>query len=89
MKTERMTVLLTRDQKAAILTRAQSLGLSTGEMVRRAVESYEPGKADEAALDALGTALQSAAKDARKALASARRELDVTLDQLARKRQST
>lgn len=89
MKTERMTVLVTPEQKAAILTRAQSLGLSAGEMVRRAVESYEPKKEDEAALNALGAALQAAAKDARKALAEARRELGVTLDQLGRNRRST
>jgi hypothetical protein len=89
MKTERMIVLVTPEQKAAILTRAQSLGLSAGEMVRRAVESYEPTRADEAALDALGMALQAAAKDARKALAAATRELGITLDQLGRKRRST
>lgn len=88
MKTERMTVLVTPEQKTAILTRAQTLGLSAGEMVRRAVESYEPVKADEAALDALGQALQNAAKEARKAIADAQRELRATLSQLTRGRRS-
>jgi hypothetical protein len=92
VKTERMTVLVTPKQKAAILARAQSLGLSAGEVVRRAVESYEPtapGAAeDEAVLNAVADELFAAAKSARAALNQANTELQSTLKQLARRRKA-
>ncbi len=40
MKTERMTVLVTPEQKRAITVKAAKLKLSAGEVIRRAVESY-------------------------------------------------
>src|SRR5574342_1178214 len=90
MKTERMTVLVTPEQKSAILARANRLGLSVGEMVRRAVESYEPAAAgateDEVVLNALADELFAAAKSARAALNEANREIQATLQQLARSR---
>ena len=86
MKTERMTILVTPKEKAAILARAQGLGLSAGEMVRRAVESYKAAEEDEIVLNALADELYTAAKEARKALGKATRELRSTLDQFARKR---
>lgn len=92
MKTERMTVLVTPEQKAAILARAASLGLSAGEMVRRAVESYEPSAAsaaeDEVVLNALADELFAAAKSARAALNEANREIQATLEQLAKSREA-
>jgi len=93
MKTERMTVLVTPEQKAAILARASSLGLSAGEMVRRAVESYQPSAAnaaeDEVVLNALADELCSAANSARAALGEANREIQATLKQLAKSRRAT
>ena len=89
MKTERITVLVTPEQKAAILARAQSLGLSAGEVVRRAVESYESSavdtKDDEAVLNALADELFVAAKSARAALNEANSEIQATLRELARR----
>ena len=67
MKTERMTILVTPEQKAAILARAERLGLSAGEMVRRAVESYDPAAGsdeDQAVLDALADELFAAGSPA-------------------------
>lgn len=91
MKTERMTILLTPKQKAAILARAQRLGLSAGEVMRRAVEAYQPSASrgeDEAVLNALADELLVAAKEARKALNAATEEIQVTLRQLAKSRES-
>ena len=93
MKTERMTVLVTPEQKAGILARAQRLGLSAGEMVRRAVESYNPAtpkrSQDEALLDALAEELLSAAGSARAALKDANDDIQATLRQLAKGRRSS
>jgi hypothetical protein len=93
MKTERVTVLLTREQKAAILARASSLGMSTGEMVRRAVETYQPVSAgameDEVVLNALADELFTAAKGARAALADANKSVQATVTALAAKRKRT
>lgn len=90
MKTERMTVLVTAEQKSAILARAERLGLSVGEMVRRAVETYDPSAAreteDEVVLNAVADELLSAAKTARAALREANREVEATLQQLAKHR---
>jgi hypothetical protein len=92
MKTARMTVLVTPDQKATILNRAERLGLSAGEMLRRAVESYQPSAAnsaeDEAVLNALADELFAAARSARKALGEANREIKTTLKQLAKSREA-
>jgi hypothetical protein len=94
MKTERMAVLVTPEQKSAILARAESLGLSAGELVRRAVESYHPSSSrkageDEAVLNALADELLAAAKSARASLRDANKEIQWTLKQLARSRDGT
>jgi chromosome condensin MukBEF ATPase and DNA-binding subunit MukB len=91
MKTERMTILVTPEQKAAILARAERLGMSAGEMVRRAVESYDPAAVpdeDQAVLDALADELFAAAEGARMALREANEELQSTLKQLAQRRKA-
>jgi hypothetical protein len=91
MKTERMTILVTPEQKSAILARARSLGLSAGEVMRRAVEAYQasPGRSeDEAVLNALADELLLAAREARAALNRATREVQTTLRQLAKSRET-
>lgn len=93
MKTARMTILLTPEQKATIHARAESLGVSTGEMVRRAVESYgraasESPSESEAVLNALADELFVAAKEARSALAAATRDVQATVKQLAKQREA-
>jgi hypothetical protein len=91
MKSERMTILVTPEQKAAILARAERLGVSAGEMVRRAVESYDSAAGsdeDQAVLDALAEELFAAAEAARTALREANEELQSTLKQLAQRREA-
>ena len=52
MKTARLTMMLEPEDKQRIETRARGLGVSTGEFVRRASQSYEP-EGDPALLDRL------------------------------------
>lgn len=42
MKTDRMTLLVTPDEKAELAARARVLGISASELVRRAVRTYDP-----------------------------------------------
>jgi hypothetical protein len=78
VKTERMTILVTPDQKKAIAAKADALRLSVGEVVRRAVSDYEPDREDEVILEALASELSEAAGEARKALQEALAELKKT-----------
>ncbi len=88
MKTERMTILVTPAEKAAIAGRAKQLNISAGEVIRRAVEVYQPADDSEAILSGLADELQKAAREARRAMTDARRELDETLRCLSLKRSS-
>ena len=45
MKTERMTLLIAPDDKAAITARADSLGMSVSELVRQAAIAFDPDEA--------------------------------------------
>jgi hypothetical protein len=82
MKSERLTILVTADQKRAITAKAKRLNLSAGEVVRRAVESYHSGD-EERVLDALADELARSAKEARTAIKEALDELRRTRAQLA------
>ena len=42
MKTDRLTLLVTPEEKAELAARARVLGISASELVRRAVRSYDP-----------------------------------------------
>jgi hypothetical protein len=54
MKTARTTVLMTPEEKAALEKRAASLGVSSGEYIRLAVDNYEKiSPEEEAELGAL------------------------------------
>ncbi len=60
MKTARLTVLMSPDEKAAVMARARALSLPTAELVRRAVRSYHPDEGstdDEETLVRLADAL--------------------------------
>jgi hypothetical protein len=59
MRTARLTVLLEPDAKAAIEARAAALKLSASELVRRAVDLYDPA-ADPEALQAVADELAGA-----------------------------
>ena len=60
MKSERINLLVTPEEKASIEARAAALNLSTSEMVRRAVASYDP-EIDEGELQALADELRAVA----------------------------
>jgi len=49
---ERIPVLVTKTQKQRLMARAKAAGLSTGEFLRRAAESYSPSE-DEVLLEGL------------------------------------
>lgn len=54
MKTDRLTLLISPADKAAIHARAETLGISVSELVRRAALDYDPELRDEKAqLEAL------------------------------------
>ncbi|MEO6023039.1 MAG: hypothetical protein ABIP64_07980 [Burkholderiales bacterium] len=85
MKTERMVILVTPEQKATIASKAKALNLSAGEVVRRAVDTYRPND-DEALLNALADELGRSVRESRKALKEALGEVNKTLGHFAAKR---
>ena len=85
MKTERITILATPTFKAAISKRAQALRIPTSELVRRAVESYDPDH-DEESLNLLVEELEQATKKTEKKLDEALAELTETLEILQSRR---
>lgn len=87
IKTERLTILVSSEEKALLVGRAKGLGISAGEMIRRAVFEYRPTTEtteSEMVLNALADELITAAKEARQALNSAEKELQTTLKVLRR-----
>ncbi|OGA14368.1 MAG: hypothetical protein A3D95_04135 [Betaproteobacteria bacterium RIFCSPHIGHO2_12_FULL_69_13] len=85
MKTERVVILMTPEQKRAIAHRAKALDVSVAELVRRSAEGFGSG-ADEATLAALAAELHGAVKESRAALRAAIGEAEATLAQLGRRR---
>jgi len=65
--TERIPVLLTREQKARLARRAKALNLTMGEYVRRAAEAYDP-EADHKALEGLVQRVKESAEQAERAM---------------------
>lgn len=59
MKTDRMTLLMRREEKAELAARAGTMGISASELVRRAVQAYDPDN-DLDELKALSEALADA-----------------------------
>ncbi len=53
MQTARVTVLMTPERKASLEARAQALGVSSGEYIRLAVDTYRPETAEAAELTTL------------------------------------
>jgi hypothetical protein len=68
--TERIPVLVTKEQKARIAEKAKAANLSMGEFVRRAVESYEPGE-DEKLLEDLIEQVMRTTEEAARAMEEA------------------
>ena len=76
MKSERVNLLVSPEEKAAIEARAAALNLSTSEMVRRAVASYDP-EFDESELQVVADELSSVVSATEESLDTALRQLDV------------
>ena len=85
MKTERLVILVTPEQKRALAHRAKALDLSVAELVRRSAEGLRPG-ADEQVLSALADELRRSVKESRAALRAALSEAQATLAQLSKRR---
>lgn len=51
--TERVVVLMTPEDKRALEERAKAAGISVGELVRRAVEAYDPAGEEAEQVDAM------------------------------------
>lgn len=86
MKTERLVILLSPEEKQAITGKAKALKLSAGEMVRRAVESYHPDAVEESLLGALADELKNSAAESKTSLEEALKELGETRQYFAGKR---
>lgn len=87
MKTERLVILVTPEQKRALAVRAKALDLSVAELVRRSAEGLRPG-ADEQVLSSLADELQRSVRESRAALRAALAETQATLAQLGRGRRA-
>ena len=72
MRTERVTILASAPEKAAIAAKAQELGLSVGETLRLAFGSFRDGPVDDAFLNAF-------AADAEATLIEAEARIDAAL----------
>lgn len=82
---ERMVILVTPEQKQAIAARAQAEKVPMGEMVRRAVDRYEPEE-DTAALERLLDLVRESTSAAMAAIEKAERDARDALEYLAAQR---
>jgi hypothetical protein len=81
--TERVTVLMTPAEKAALEAKARGAGVSVGEFVRRSVDSFDPEEAAELVqLAALAAALEQSNSEASAALDRALASIEATRAQL-------
>jgi len=65
--TERISVVVTREEKARLAKRAKAANLTMGEFVRRAAEAYQPD-VDEKALESLIQRVKKTADEAARAM---------------------
>lgn len=66
--TDRLPVLVTKDQKAKIAKRAKAANLTMGEFLRRAAFAYQPDQDDEKLLDGLINQVKKTTHDASAAI---------------------
>lgn len=85
MKTERLVILVTPEQKRALARRAKALDVSVAELLRRSTEGIGTG-GNEQALLVLAGELQLAVRESRAALRAALSEAEATLRQIGRRR---
>jgi len=84
LKTERLVILVTPEQKRALVRRAKALDLSVAELLRRSTEGIGPSE-DAPALSALAAELLRSVKESRAALRAALAETETTLRQIRRR----
>lgn len=75
MKTERMTFVMTPEDKAKITGRAAKMHIPASELIRRAVDSYDP--------DVEGDEIQMLAGELKAVVDATDRKLDTALSRLA------
>ena len=80
MKSERITILVTPDEKASINRRAAAMNIPAGELLRRAVADYEPDDEQNA------EQLELLARQLAVAVTNTEAKLDKALDKLAQVR---
>ena len=85
MKTERMTFVVTPEDKARINKRAEELHIPASELVRRAVAEYDPDR-DEEVLLHLAEELEASTAETERMLDEAIRAVNETLDRLKARR---
>ena len=83
--TERVAVLMSREDKSAIEAKAADLGISVGELMRRGAAAYDPDS-DAAQIAALLQLLRASHAETLHALDEAERELAETRRYFAAKR---
>jgi hypothetical protein len=76
--TKRVVVLMSPEDKARLEEKARRARISTGELVRRSIEAYEP-ELDGAELEALLRLLEESHARAMRSLDEAEKELGLTL----------
>ena len=85
MKTERMTFILTPEDKAEITERAAQLDIPASELIRRAVSRYEPdAEVDEKVLLHIAEELEASAARTERKLDEALTAVRDTISQLRR-----
>ena len=78
MTTERLTILVTPQEKAAMTAKAAEMHVSTSEMLRLAFDAFEEPE-NQALLNALADELERAVKRMGESLDAASREVEETL----------
>jgi hypothetical protein len=86
VKTERVTFLTAPDFKGDLQRRADSAGISVGELIRRQFQAQP--SAEQQALEVAAAELRYAVKQAKAALVEANREVAETLAQLHARRRA-
>ncbi|QXQ06513.1 hypothetical protein KX816_20610 [Sphingosinicellaceae bacterium] len=87
MKSARLTMMLEPEDKQRIETRARGLGVSTGEFVRRASQSYEPD-IDPETLDRLVVEFEANTRAMRETLRAANDYAEARLAEVAALREA-
>ena len=87
MKTERVTFVMSPEDKAEITRRAEELRIPASELIRRAIHRYEPDdEVDEEVLLGVARELESAAERTEQKLDEALAAIQETVAQLRQSR---